>query len=319
MTSEKRATVGAARHRKTIGAVVAAFVGLALTVAVVLGRDGSTITEMGMNRTTTSADGTVISYTKLGAGPPLVIVDAAFCYRENGPASQLAALLAEHFTVFAYDRRGRGASGDASAYAIEREVEDLRSLVSAAGGLARAVGISSGGALTLHAAASGVNVSSLALYEPPFIEENGHPRLYDAHKKRLNELVSAGDRAGAVRFFMTSIYGAPRAFVAIMPFVMRSAWKKNESVAHTLRYDLTLLEDWSVLRERRASVTNPTLVVGGEKSPGPLKDAVAMVAGALPNGRHLYLDGQDHNLSARALAPVLVEFFSKSQPVRAAR
>jgi pimeloyl-ACP methyl ester carboxylesterase len=318
-TSEKKALVGV-RRRQTVGAmVVVTFAALALTAAVVLRRDGPTVTEMGMNRTTTSDDGTVISYTKLGSGPPLVIVDGAFCYRENGPASQLAPLLAKHFTVFAYDRRGRGASGDASAYAIEREVEDLRSLLRVAGGPARAVGISSGGALTLQAAASGVSLSSLALYEPHFIEEDGHPRLYDAQKRRLNELMSAEDRAGAVRFFMTSIYGAPRAFVAVMPFVMRSAWTKNQSVAHTLIYDLTLLEDWSILRERRASITIPTLVVGGENSPVPLKDAVAMVAGALPNGRRLYLDGQNHNLSARSLAPVLVEFFGVRQPARAAR
>jgi pimeloyl-ACP methyl ester carboxylesterase len=317
MTSAKRAVAGGVRRRKTIGGV--AFVVLALTAAGVLRREGPSVTEMGMNRTTTSNDGTVISYTMLGSGPPLVIVDGAFCYRENGPASQLAPLLAEHFTVFTYDRRGRGASGDASTYAIGREVEDLRALLRVAGGPAHAVGISSGGALALQAAASGVSFSSLALYEPPFIDEDGHPRLYDAQKRRLNELISEGDRAGAVRFFMTSIYGAPRAFVAVMPFVMRSAWTKNQSVAHTLSYDLTLLEDWSVLRERRASVTIPTLVVGGEKSPVPLKDAVAMVAGALPNGRRLYLDGQDHNLSGRALAPVLVEFFRMPQPAHGTR
>jgi pimeloyl-ACP methyl ester carboxylesterase len=86
-----------------------------------------------MNRTATSSDGTTIAYTKLGSGPPLILVDGAFCYRENGPSSQLAPLLAQHFTVFACDRRGRGASGDAPVYAIEREVDDLRSLVSEAG------------------------------------------------------------------------------------------------------------------------------------------------------------------------------------------
>ena len=109
---------------------------------------------------------------------------------------------------------------------------------------------------------------------------------------------------------MTNVYGAPRPFVAVMPLVMRSAWDKNQSVAHTLLYDLTLLEDWSVLRDRSASVTIPTLVIGGEKSPALLKDAVATVAGALPNARRMYLRGQDHNFSAPAVAPVLIEFFS---------
>jgi len=289
---------------------VVAFVLLALATAFVLRPDSPTVKEIGMNRTTTSGDGTTIAYTKVGSGPPLILVDGAFCYRENGPASQLAPLLAEHFTVFAYDRRGRGASSDAPAYAIEREVEDLQSLVREAGGSALAVGISSGGALALQAAARGVNLKGLALYEPPFIEDDGHPPSFEMQKTRLNQFVSAGDRAGAVRFFMTDIYGAPKPFVAVMPFVMRSAWKKNLSVAHTLPYDLTLLEDWSVLRDRSTSVTIPTLVMGGEKSPAPLKNAVATVAGALPNARRMYLRGQDHNFSAAAVAPVIVGFFS---------
>lgn len=266
-----------------------------------------------MNRTTTSSDDTTIAYTRLGSGPALILVDGAFCYRENGPASQLAPLLAEHFTVFAYDRRGRGESGDAPGYAIEREVEDLRSLVKEAGGSAVAVGISSGGALALQSAARGVCLTKLVLYEPPFIEEGDHPRSYDAQKTRLHELLSIGDRAGAVRFFMSDIYGAPRAFVAVMPIVMRSAWKKNQSVAHTLAYDLTLLEDWSILRERRTSVTVPVLVVGGEKSPAALKNAVTTVGRALPNARTVFLKGQDHNFSASAVAPAVVEFCDMAQ------
>jgi pimeloyl-ACP methyl ester carboxylesterase len=148
------------------------------------------------------------------------------------------------------------------------------------------------------------------LYEPPFIEEGGHPAPFGMQKSRLDQLVAAGDRAGAVRFFMTDVYGAPKPFVAVMPLIMRSSWKKNQSVAHTLPYDLTLMEDWSILRDQSRSVTVPTLVIGGEKSPAPLRDAVATVASALPNAQRVYLPGQDHNLSAPAVAPVIIEFFS---------
>src|SRR3974390_1934218 len=169
--------------------VVVVLVLLALATAFVLRPDGPTVKEVGMNRTTTSSDGTTIAYTKLGSGPPLILVDGAFCYRENGPTSQLAPLLAEHFTVFAYDRRGRGASGDAQVYAIEREVDDLRALVREAGGSAFAVGISSGGALALQAAAQGVSLKELVLYEPPFIEEKGPPASFDARKSRLDQFV----------------------------------------------------------------------------------------------------------------------------------
>ena len=142
------------------------------------------------------------------------------------------------------------------------------------------------------------------------LKKDGHPHSFDMQKRRLDQFISAGDRAGAVRFFMTDVYGAPRPFVALMPLVMRSAWRKNLSVAHTLPYDLTLLEDWSVLRDRSRSVTIPTLVIGGEKSPASLKNAVTTVAGALPNARRVYLRGQDHNVSAPAVAPVIIEFFS---------
>jgi pimeloyl-ACP methyl ester carboxylesterase len=290
--------------------VVAALVLLALATGFVLRPDGPTVKEVGMNRTMTSGDGTTIAYTKLGSGPPLILVDGAFCYRENGPASQLAPLLAKHFTVFAYDRRGRGGSGDAPVYAIEREVDDLRSLVREAGGSAFAVGISSGGALALQAAARGVSLKGLVLYEPPFIEDGGHPRSFETQKNRLEQFLAAGDRAGAVRFFLTDVYGAPKPFVAAMPLIMRSSWKKNQSVAHTLPYDLTLLEDWSVLRDRSRSVSIPTLVVGGDRSPTSLKDAVATVANALPNARRESLRGQDHNVSAPVVEPVITKFFN---------
>jgi pimeloyl-ACP methyl ester carboxylesterase len=292
------------------GIGVAILVLLALATAFVLRPDGPSVKEVGVNRTTTSGDGTTIAYTKLGSGPPLILVDGAFCYRENGPSSKLAPLLAEHFTVFAYDRRGRGASGDAPVYAVEREVDDLRSLVREAGGSAFAVGVSSGGALALQAVAQGVSLKALVLYEPPFIEKDGHPQSFETQKTRVDQFIAAGDRAGAVRFFMKDIYGAPKPFVAVMPLIMRSAWKKNESVAHTLPYDLTLLEDWSILRDRRRSVAVPALVVGGEKSPESLKDAVETVADALPNARRMYLHGQDHNVSAPVVAPVITEFFS---------
>jgi pimeloyl-ACP methyl ester carboxylesterase len=293
--------------KKISVAVVLVF--LLSAIAFVLRPDGPTVKEIGMNQTTTSGDGTAIAYTKLGSGTSLILVDGAFCYRENGPSSQLAPLLAKHFTVFAYDRRGRGTSGDAPVYSIDREVDDIRALVKEAGGSAFAVGVSSGGALALQAVARGVSLKGLVLYEPPFIEKDGHPAPFGVWKNRLDQFVAADDREGAVRFFMTDVYGAPKPFVAVMPLIMRSAWKKNQSVAHTLPYDLTLMEDWSILRDRSRSVTVPTLVIGGEKSPAPLKDAVATVARALPDARRLYLHGQDHMFSAPAVAPAIIEFF----------
>ena len=266
----------------------------------------------GENRMTTSRDGTIIAFTKRGSGPPLIIVDGAFCYRENGPATELASLLAQHFTVFTYDRRGRGESGDTAPYAVEREVEDFQAIAKESGAAPFALGISSGGALILQAVASGVDVKEIALYEPPYVTSVKAGSFEDA-RTRLQSFISMGDRAGAVSFFMTDVYGAPRAFVFAMPLLMPNAWRRNKLVANTLPYDLTILEDRSVLHERSSAISVRTLVVGGEKSPKELHDAVASVASALPNAHSQFLPGQDHNISSRALAPVLFEFFGTSQ------
>ena len=278
----------------------------ALAIRYSRGRD---VKSAGENRTTTSRDGTIIAFTKRGSGPPLIIEDGAFCYRENGPATELATQLAQHFTVFTYDRRGRGESGDTAPYTVEREIDDLRAVANEAGEAPYVVGISSGGALILQAAASGVSAKEIALYEPPYLADDNSPRMFEDAKSRLQSLVSAGDRAGAVSFFMTDVYGAPRAFVFAMPFLMPGAWKRNKLVVHTVAYDLTILDDRSVLNERSSSISVPTLVIGGEKSPKGLRDAVTAVANAVPDGKIRFLSGQDHNISSRALAPVLFEYF----------
>jgi pimeloyl-ACP methyl ester carboxylesterase len=266
---------------------------------------------LGENRFTISRDGTRIAFTKVGSGPPVVLVDGAFCYRELGPAPELAPLLAQHFTVFVYDRRGRGESGDTPPYAIEREIDDLRAVVDEAGGTADVVGISSGAALGLQAVASGVKVKKLVLYEPPYVTNGDRPKPQEDPKIHIQQLVSAGDRAGAVKFFLADVIGVPRAIVFAMPLFMRSNWKRMEQVAYTLPYDLTISDDRSVLKERSASISVPTLVLGGEKSPTMLRDAVSALAKALPNARSQLLAGQDHNLSAPIVAPLVVDFFNQ--------
>jgi pimeloyl-ACP methyl ester carboxylesterase len=122
--------------------------------------------------TVLSRDGTAIAFDKSGVGPPLILVDGALCYRASGPSRSLAALLAEHFTVFTYDRRGRGESGDTAPYAVEREVDDIEALIEEAGGSAYVYGVSSGAALALEAANRGLAIEKLALYEAPFIVDD---------------------------------------------------------------------------------------------------------------------------------------------------
>jgi pimeloyl-ACP methyl ester carboxylesterase len=297
--------------RRAILLIAAACVPVAAVVWFIVGAgEGPTMKGMGERRTTLSRDGTRIAFTKMGSGPAVVLVDGAFCFRENGPAPDLSPLLAQQFTVFAYDRRGRGESADTPPYSIDREIDDLRAIVDEAGGSAFVVGVSSGAALALHAVAAGVNIPRLVLYEPPFVKTFDGAPTPDASRAHLEQLLSVGDRRGAVKYFLADVVGVPRPIVFVMPFLMRAAWRHNEAVAHTLPYDLAILRDRSVITDRRTSIATPTLVVGGEKSPVALRDAVTLVARSLPHARAQLLAGQTHMLKGAVVAPVVRDFFT---------
>jgi len=260
-------------------------------------------------KTVISRDGTAIAYDQSGHGPPVILVDGALCSRAFGPMPKLAPLLAKHFTVINYDRRGRNESGDTAPYAVEREVEDLAALINEAGESAYVLGLSSGAALALAAASTGLNIKKLALYEPPYVANanGGHqpPPDSQAHLKRL---ISDGRRSDAVKFFMTKMVGAPAFVAIIMPFT--PVWKKLKDAAHTLPYDAAVMGDFTVPAKRVASVAVPTLVMGGGKSPAGLRHAVDAVADAVPNAKRRMLKGQTHNVALKVLAPVVEEFFT---------
>ncbi len=162
----------------------------------------------------TSKDGASIAFDRYGEGPPLVLVAGATATRSAEVS--LATFLAKHFSVFAYDRRGRGDSGDVAPYAVEREIEDLASIIAAAGGAAFVFGHSSGAVLALRAAASGLAIPRLAAYEPPFIVDDSRPPLPDDYVGHLNELISDGQSGEAVAYFMTVAVGTPAEYVAQM-------------------------------------------------------------------------------------------------------
>ena len=255
-----------------------------------------------------SKDGTVIAYERSGNGPALILVDGALCSRAFGPSPKLAPLLARHFTVYAYDRRGRGQSGDTPPYAPAREVEDIAALVEAAGGSAFLLGLSSGGALALEAAASGLPVNKVVAYEPPYVDDNGQ-RGGAAHEPRLRRLLAEGNRGGAVKYFMKDMVGAPAPIVVMMR-LMPWVWRKLEAVAHTLPYDAAVMTAFRIPRARFASIGVPVLMMNGAKTDGRLREAAQAIAGAIPAARHRELAGQTHNVKPDVLAPAVVEFFT---------
>lgn len=256
-----------------------------------------------------SRDGTAIAFERIGQGPAVILVDGALCSRAFGPMPKLAPLLARHFTVYMYDRRGRGQSDDTAPYAPEREVEDIAALIKEAGGSASLVGLSSGAALALEAAATGLNVRKVVAFEPPYmVDKNGRRPPVD-HREQLSRMIAEGRRGDAIKFFMRELVGLPGIFVVIMR-LMPGMWRKLSAVAHTLPYDATIMGDYSLPRHRFAGIAVPTLALDGEKSDIRLRRAVHELAKAVPNAEHRTLQGQSHNAKAEVLAPALIEFLA---------
>ncbi|MFG1874457.1 alpha/beta fold hydrolase [Sphaerisporangium sp. NPDC049003] len=252
-----------------------------------------------------SSDGTPIAYDRVGEGPPLIMVVGAFNERSAG--TPLAEALAPGFTVFTYDRRGRGDSGDTSPYAVDREIDDLDALIAEAGGSAAVFGYSSGAVLAMRAAARGLAITRLALYEPPFTAGSAPAPTEDA-AARLSELVSAGRRGDAVEYFQAKVVGIPAEVVVQLrdaPF--RAALEK---MAHTLVYEVTITGDGSIPAELAAAVTVPTLVIAGEESPEGMREAARTVAKALPHARLVSLPGQTHHIVPAVVAPVVKDFLT---------
>ncbi|MBS4196498.1 alpha/beta fold hydrolase [Lederbergia citri] len=269
--------------------------------------------------TVISKDGTKIAYDKVGQGPALVMVAGAFSYRKFPGQVQLANLLSEHFTVYNYDRRGRGDSGDAQPYDIAREIEDLEAILDEAGGSAFVWGLSSGAVLALRAAASGLNIKKLALHEPPFVVDATDPKPPENFVSRVTELIAADRREEAVKYFMTKGMGAPT-FVVTMMKVIPGVWSNLLAVAHTLPYDATLLEAYiggnSLSSEEWRTVTMPTIVLEGTESPASLRHASRALANVLPNANLISKKGLGHTkkLNTKMIASELNEFFMEKIP-----
>jgi pimeloyl-ACP methyl ester carboxylesterase len=243
--------------------------------------------------TATSKDGTRIAFTRAGQGPALIFVDGALCYRASGPSAPVAALLQDRFTVFTYDRRGRGESGNTAPYAIDREVEDIAALIAEAGGRAILFGVSSGAVLALEAANRLDGIARLVLYEAPFIVDNTHPPIPPDFAARLHDAVASDRRGDAVRLFL-KLVGVPAVGIAMMRLL--PVWKKLAGVAHTLPYDIAIVgpnqrgnplpaASWS-------GATMPTLAMDGGKSPAYMRNGMRALAGVLPNATYRTLPGQ---------------------------
>ena len=261
----------------------------------------------------TSKDGTRIGYSVVGSGPALVLVDGALCWRASGPSGPLAERLKDGFTVYTYDRRGRGESGDNKPFAVEREAEDLDAVIDAAGGKAAVYAISSGVPLALLAANSidAGKISKMVLYEAPLILDTSRAIDPD-YPRKMNEIIARGDNAGAVKHFMKNGVGVPG--FAIFMMQLMGVMRKLAPVGPTLAYDTALiapfLNNMPLPKGVWSNVTMPVLDIGGGKSDAWMQNAQLEISKALPNASHKTLAGQNHMVSPDAIAPLIREFLA---------
>jgi pimeloyl-ACP methyl ester carboxylesterase len=236
-----------------------------------------------------SNDGTAIVYERQGTGPALVIVDGALCSRAFGPSGAQAACLAEQFSVYTYDRRGRGESGDTQPYAVEREIEDLAAVIGATGGSALVYGISVGSVLALRAAATlgATLIPRLALCEPPLSVGNEAKAAFAQEKQQIVGLLAAGRRGEAVFTFLSEILPPP----ALEELRASPDWALLETHAPTLAYDYTLLGDGDVPVSVARAVAMPALLLVGEESAGYKHTAVEALVASLPRAELATTDG----------------------------
>ena len=263
--------------------------------------------------TVTSADGTTIRFDTWGDGQPLIMVDGATGHRAVSQTNaQVGELLGDEFRVYAYDRRGRGESGDTPPYAVQREIEDLAALIAEAGAPAMLCGFSSGAVLALDASAAGLPITKVAMFEPPFVVDDSRPPGPADYVQRLDASIASGRPGDAVELFLTGAVGMPAEFVDGMrqsPF-----WPALEEVAPTIAYDGRIMGSTMsgapLPADRWSSVSVPVLVMYGRGTEPWLIAASRALADLLPTATLQAVDGAQHSVAADILAPALRQFAS---------
>jgi pimeloyl-ACP methyl ester carboxylesterase len=258
------------------------------------------------SRTVRSDDGTPIAFERSGEGPPLILVGGALSsgIRDFPPFVELTRLLEPRFTVYRFDRRGRGDSGDTQPYAIEREVQDLEALIADAGGSAAVYGFSSGAVLGAEAAARGAKVTKLVLLEPPLPTGDG---AAEAELAQTAQMIRTGRRGDAVASFLAGVGLPPEAVEGMR---QSPEWPGLEAMAHTLLYDGTITEDDALWRERAVHVSAPTLVLFSEGTSAYLGESARRAADRIPNAIGHTLPGEFHDVDPGTLAAELAAFLA---------
>jgi pimeloyl-ACP methyl ester carboxylesterase len=241
--------------------------------------------------TVRSADGTEIVYGRTGSGPPLVLVYGNGDVHQFWEGGGVRPTLADRYTVYTIERRGRGESGDATEYELEREAEDVAAVVEAIDEPVTLLGHSGGALYSLEAALRTDTLRNLVLYEPP-IQVGGHELDVDGEIAELETLIDRGENEQALASFLRDIAGLTVDDLD----ALRSApiWPEMVEAARTLPRELRAIRQYEFEAARFAAVTTPTLLLTGSESPPLYKDATEAVDQALPNSRIGTFEGERH-------------------------
>lgn len=255
-----------------------------------------------------SKDGTKIVYDKYGKGPALICITGALVYRKMPNVEEGYKKLSLYFTVYTYDRRGHGESGDTKPYSIKKEVEDIEAIIKEAGGSAYLYGHSSGAVIALEAALNlGKKVKKIALHDAPYnVDEKSQKESQEFYKK-ISALLEADRKVDAVEFFLSSI-GMPPEMLDGMR--QSPVWPEFKAMAPTILYDETIVGNLVPI-EKAKQITVPALVIYGDKSPPFVATVAESLSKAIPNAKLLILKGQDHFVSPEVITPILVKFFNE--------
>jgi pimeloyl-ACP methyl ester carboxylesterase len=259
-------------------------------------------------KTVVSKDGTTIAYDVSGSGPALIFIAGATCFRNFMPIKADAKAFAKDFTVYNYDRRGRGDSGNTMPYDRQRELEDIEALIDAAGGKAMLYGHSSGAVLALEAALLfPEKISKVAIYDAAYVHSESEKSEYGQLIRKVKGLISEAENAKALRTFLVGI-GMPKVFVYMLRLM--PGWKTMKALSPTLLYDMDLTKDLPPLN-RLAKIRVPSAIYYGEKSPVSMASVGKQIAGVIEGSQLVEMKGQDHMVNAKVLSPIFLSFLNQ--------
>jgi pimeloyl-ACP methyl ester carboxylesterase len=232
-----------------------------------------------------------------GRGKPLVLVHGTSA--DHTRWDRVRPHLESRYTLYAVDRHGRGASGDASEYAIGREFEDVTAVVEAVGEPVTLLGHSYGGICSLEAALRTEAVARLILYEPPIPT---HVEIYPPGLvERLDALLAAGDGEAVLTAFLTEVVRMPRD--QFERYRSLPGWGDRVAGAHTVVREIHAHTAYRFDGERWRDFVTPTLLLLGGESPPLFAAAIDLLAATLPHAAVRVLEGQHH--VAMETAPAL--------------